>query len=240
MTGRMIFRLLAVTWVTTSCGGLRLRNLEGMVAPAPAPRRTARVLPRNPVGSALFMLLFTAGLYVVEAFDVVSGHVLDREYGILPLEADGLDGVLFAPLLHVSWTHLMANTVPFLVFGFLAMAGGIRQFVAVTATIWVLGGLGVWLTGDIGLPPGVEPVHIGASGVIFGWLVFLLTRGFFARSGLQILLAVGLFFVWGGILFGVLPGQPGVSWQAHLFGALAGLVAARLAARADRRAALPA
>jgi membrane associated rhomboid family serine protease len=215
-----------------------MRNLEGMVAPAPVPRRTARVLPRNPLGSALFMLLLTAALYVIEAADIVAGHALDHEYGIEPLEVDGLDGVLFAPLLHGSWAHLMGNTVPFLVLGFLALAGGIRQFVVVTATIWILGGLGVWLTGDIGIPPGYEPVHIGASGVIFGWLVFLLTRGFFARSGLQILLAVGLFFVWGGILFGVLPGQPGISWQAHLFGALAGLLAARMVARADRRAAL--
>jgi membrane associated rhomboid family serine protease len=208
-----------------------MRSLEGMVAPAPVPRRTARVLPRTPVSSALFILLFTAGLYVVEAFDVVSGSMLDRNYGIEPLEVDGLDGVLFAPLLHADWAHLAANTVPFLVLGFLAMAGGVRQFVVVTATIWILGGLGVWLTGGYG-----SGYHIGASGLIFGWLVFLLTRGFFARSGLQILLAVGLFLVWGGILFGVLPGQPGVSWQAHLFGALAGLLAARLAARADRRA----
>src|SRR5690606_20788923 len=132
--------------------------------------------------------------------------------------------------------HLLGNTVPFLVFGFLAMAGGFRQFVVVTATIWILSGIGVWLTGDIGMPPGAESVHIGASGVIFGWLVFLLTRGFFARSALQILMAVGLFLVWGGILLGVLPGQPGVSWQAHLFGALAGLLAARMVARADRAA----
>ena len=215
-----------------------MRSLDGMVAPAPVPRRTARVLPRNPVSSALFMVLFTAGLYVVEAFDIVRGGTLDHEYGIRPLEVDGLDGVLFAPLLHGTWAHLLGNTVPFLVLGFLAMAGGIRQFVVVTATIWILGGLGVWLTGDIGAPAGYEPVHIGASGVIFGWLVFLLTRGFFARSGLQILMAVGLFLVWGGILFGVLPGQPGISWQAHLFGALAGLLAARLVARADRRGAV--
>jgi membrane associated rhomboid family serine protease len=191
------------------------------------------VLPRAPIRSALFMLVLTAGLYVIEAVDIVSGGALDRNYGIEPLQVDGLDGVLFAPLLHGNWAHLIGNTVPFLVLGFLAMAGGIRQFVVVTATIWVLGGLGVWLTGGNG-------IHIGASGLIFGWLVFLLTRGFFARSGLQILLAVGLFFVWGGILFGVLPGQPGISWQAHLFGALAGLLAARLVAGADRRAVRPA
>jgi membrane associated rhomboid family serine protease len=206
-----------------------MRSLEGMVAPAPAPRRTARVLPRAPIRSALFMLVLTGGLYVIEMVDIVSGGALDRNYGIEPLQVDGLDGVVFAPLLHGNWAHLIGNTVPFLVLGFLAMAGGIRQFVVVTATIWLLGGLGVWLTGGNG-------IHIGASGLIFGWLVFLLTRGFFARSGLQILLAVGLFFVWGGILFGVLPGQPGISWQAHLFGALAGLLAARLVVGADRRA----
>jgi membrane associated rhomboid family serine protease len=206
-----------------------------MVAPAPARRRSiARVLPPTPVRSALFMLLFTGGLYVAEAVDTVTGGSLDRN-GIEPLELDGLDGVLWAPLLHDGWPHLMANTVPFLVLGFLAMAGGFRQFLLVTATIWVLGGLGVWLTGDIGTTGG-DVYHIGASGLIFGWLVFLLTRGFFARSGLQILLAVGLFFVWGGTLLGVLPGQPGISWQAHLFGALAGLLAAWIVARADRRA----
>jgi len=206
-----------------------------MAAPAPAPRRPiARVLPRTPLRSALFMLVLTAGLYVIETVDVVTGEALEPS-GIEPLQLDGLDGVLWAPLLHDDWAHVVANTVPFLVFGFLAMAGGIRQFLVVTATIWVLGGLGVWLTGGIGdFAPGTTIVHIGASGLVFGWLVFLLTRGFFARSGLQILLAVGLFLVWGGILFGVLPGQPGVSWQAHLFGALAGLLAARMVASADR------
>ncbi len=204
-----------------------------MVVPAPEPRRINRVLPRSPLRSALFMLVVTAGLYVIEAVDTASGGRLERDGGIEPLEVDGLDGVLWSPLLHGNWAHLIANTVPFLVLGFLAMAGGFRQFALVTATIWLLGGLGVWLTGGSGY-------HIGASGLIFGWLVFLLTRGFFARSGLQILLAVGLFFVWGGVLFGVLPGQPGVSWQAHLFGAVAGLLAARLVARADRRPVRPA
>jgi membrane associated rhomboid family serine protease len=207
-----------------------MRSLDGMVASAYVRRPTARVLPRAPIRSALLMLLLTAGLYVIEVADIASGERLELEGGIRPLALDGLDGVLWSPLLHDDFAHLMANTVPFLVFGFLAMAGGIRQFLVVTATIWLLGGIGVWLTGGDGY-------HIGASGLIFGWLVFLLTRGFFARSGLQILLAVGLFFVWGGILFGVLPGQPGVSWQAHLFGALAGLLAARLVARSDRRAA---
>jgi len=109
------------------------------------------------------------------------------------------------------------------------MAGGIAQWFAVTATIWVLSGVGVWLVGPS------NTSTIGASGLIFGWLVFLLVRGFFARSLRQIALAVVLFAIWGGVLLGVLPGAPEVSWQGHLFGALAGLLCAALVAKADRR-----
>jgi len=174
------------------------------------------------------MVLFTGLLYVVEFADLATGEQLERN-GIVPRVLDGLDGVLWAPLLHDDWTHLGVNTLPFLLFGFLALAGGIGQFVAVTAMIWVLGGLGVWLVG----PAGAN--HIGASGVIFGWLAFLLLRGFYARSAGQITLAVFLFLFWGGMLLGVLPGDPNVSWQGHLFGALAGVFAARLVGRADRR-----
>lgn len=179
--------------------------------------------------AAVTMAVFTFMLYVIEVVDLSTDHLLDREGGIISRNVDHLDGVLFSPLLHASWDHLMANTVPFLIFGFLAMAGGARQFIAVTATIWLLGGLGVWLLG----PSDVST--IGASGVIFGWLVFLLVRGFFARSAKQILLAAVVFFFWGGVLWGVLPSSPRVSWQAHLFGALAGLFAAWMVARADRR-----
>lgn len=199
-----------------------------MVAPAPAPRRSiARVLPPSPAAAAVTMLAFTALLYVIEAVDQVTGGGLDND-GILSRNLDGLWGILWAPLLHHGWGHLLGNTVPFLVFGFLAMAGGIRQWTLVTATIWLISGLGVWLTG----PDNTST--IGASGVIFGWLVFLLARGFFARSARQIGLAIVLFAVWGSVLFGVIPGQPGISWQAHLFGALAGLLAASVVARADR------
>jgi membrane associated rhomboid family serine protease len=186
------------------------------------------VLPPAPVRSLFLMLVFTGVLYIAEFVDQLTALRLDDD-GIVPRTLDGLDGILWAPLLHAGWPHLLANTVPFLVFGFLAMAGGFRQFVVVTAMIWLLGGLGVWLIGP------ANTSTIGASGLIFGWLVFLLARGFFARSGRQILLAVALFVIWGGILFGILPGQAGISWQAHLFGAVAGLLAARLVAGADRR-----
>ena len=199
------------------------------MVPVSAPRRSiARVLPAAPFRAMVTMLLFTGVLYGVEFADQVTGNSLDDD-GIIARRVDGLDGILWAPLLHAGWAHLIANTLPFLIFGFLAMAGGIRQFLVVTGLIWVISGLGVWLTAPDG------SVTVGASGIIFGWLVFLLARGFFARSGRQILLAVVLFFFWGGILLGVLPGQANISWQGHLFGALAGLLAARLVASADRR-----
>jgi membrane associated rhomboid family serine protease len=204
------------------------RSLGGMVAPAPAPRRSvARVLPPHPVPAAIVMVAFTALLYVIELFDQLTRGSLDY-HGIYSRSIPGLAGILWAPLLHGGWPHLLANTVPFLVFGFLAMAGGMLQWVAVTATIWLVSGLGVWLVG-----PG-DTSTIGASGVIFGWMVFLLARGFFARSLRQIALAVVLFAIWGSVLLGVLPGSPQVSWQGHLFGALAGLLCALLVARADR------
>lgn len=200
-----------------------------MTAPYPPPRRsTARVLPRSPLLALLGMGLFTALLYVIEGVDEASGDALQAN-GIVPRMLDGLDGVLWAPLLHDDWAHLAANTLPFLIFGFLVLANGLGQFVAVTATVWVLGGLAVWLLGP------ADTNHIGASGVIFGWLAFLLVRGFYARSPGQITLAVFLFLFYGGLLFGVLPGQPDVSWQGHLFGALAGVLAARMAAPMDRR-----
>ena len=201
-----------------------------MTAPAPAtPRRLNPVLPPHPVSAALTMLVFTAALYVVEVLDLASGSELEYEGGIISRKVDGLDGILFSPLLHGGWGHLWANTVPFLVFGFLAMAGGIGQFVMVTATIWLLGGAAVWAFGPD------DAYTIGASGVIFGWLAFLLARGVFARSGKQIAVAAVLLFFWGGLLWGVLPGQADVSWQSHLFGALAGILAARVVTRAPRR-----
>ena len=183
-----------------------------------------RVFPARPLQALATILSFTAMLWVIELYDQLTGEWLDAD-GIVPRSWDGLDGILWAPLLHGGFAHLAANTLPFVVLGFLVLANGVGRFVLVTAVIWVLAGLGVWLTAPYG------SVTVGMSGVIFGWLTYLLVRGFFARSGTQILLAVVVFFLWGGILLGVLPGQEGVSWQGHLSGALAGVFAAWLVAR---------
>ncbi|MEV0086800.1 rhomboid family intramembrane serine protease [Saccharopolyspora sp. NPDC050642] len=186
------------------------------------------MLPQNPLRAAVGMLVAVAALYGIEFYDVATPASSLDAYGIEPRDVDGLGGIVWAPLLHAGWGHLWANTLPFLVLGWLVLAGGLRQFIAVTATVWIVGGIGTWLVGAPG-------VHVGASGVIFGWMVYLLLRGFFQRSFAQILVAVVLFFYWGGMLWGVLPGQPGISWEGHLFGALGGVLAAWLVARSTRR-----
>src|SRR5271165_2662190 len=95
------------------------------------------------------ILTFVALLYLIELIDQLTGHSLDAN-GIRPLEADGLWGVIFAPVLHANWQHLMANTVPLLVLGFLMTLAGVSRFVWATVIVWVLGGFGTWLIGNVG------------------------------------------------------------------------------------------
>ncbi|ALG07175.1 rhomboid family intramembrane serine protease [Kibdelosporangium phytohabitans] len=192
-----------------------------------APGPVNRVVPPNPKQAALVVLGFTALMYLVELVDLILPVSLDR-WGIVARSWSGLDGVIWAPLLHDGWTHLFSNTLPVLLFGFLAMAGGLGQWVAVTVTIWLVSGLGVWLTAPS------DVITVGASGIAFGWLAFLLVRGIFSRSPKQLAVAFVLFLYWGSTLLGVLPGNPQISWQGHLFGALAGVLTAWLTTRANR------
>ncbi|MBP2476743.1 membrane associated rhomboid family serine protease [Crossiella equi] len=210
-----------------------LGGVQPLPVPTPPRDDSGRILPARPKQAAIVLLGFTALLYVLELVDALSGHALDTG-GIIPRSLSGLDGILWGPLLHYGWDHLAANTVPLLVLGFLCFAGGLRQFVAVTAVVWVVGGIGTWLIGSSGT------IHAGASGLIFGWLTYLLVRGVFLRRPLPILLAVVLFFFYGATLWGVLPGTPGVSWEGHLSGALGGVLAGWLVGRASRRAGTPA
>ncbi|AWB92408.1 rhomboid family intramembrane serine protease [Aeromicrobium chenweiae] len=168
-------------------------------------------------------------LYAVEIVDVATSEHLERN-GVHPRSLDGLDGILFAPLLHDNWAHLIGNTVPLLALGFLLGLSGVRTWLQVTATVWLVGGAGVWLIGSSGTN------HIGASGIVFGWLTYLIVRGVFNRSLGQILVGLGVLVIYGSVLWGVLPGRPGVSWEGHLFGAVGGALAAwLLASRTPRR-----
>ena len=170
---------------------------------------------------------FVALLWVLEVVDSATGHPLDA-YGVQPRSEEGLVGVLVAPVLHFGFDHLVSNTVPVLVLGFLTLATGIARGLAATAIIWVVGGLGVWLFAQPG------STHAGASVLIFGWIVFLVVRGFLNRHPTEILIGVAVFLLYSGTLLGVLPGQPGISWQGHLFGAIGGGLAAWWLGRLDR------
>jgi len=186
------------------------------------------------------IISFVVVLYVVEIIDQLSNNRLDQD-GIRPLETDGLWGILWAPFLHGGWDHLFANTVPALVLGFLVGLTGLGRFLSATAIIWILGGLGTWLIGNIGIQCPYVGVtcgsnHIGASGLIFGWLTFLIVFGFFTRQLWQIVVGVVVFFVYGSVLLGVFPGTLGVSWQGHLSGAIAGVVAAYVLSGRERKA----
>lgn len=160
-------------------------------------------------------------MWALEFVDLFLGGALNQ-FGIVPRNIVGLRGILFAPLLHGGFPHLISNMVPFVVLGWLVMLRRTSDFFVVTAIAMLIGGLGTWL---IGSP---YSVHIGASGVIFGYLGFLLLRGYFERSVTAILFSLVVGFLYGGILWGVLPGQYGISWEGHLFGFLGGVLAARL------------
>ncbi len=172
---------------------------------------------------------------LVEVVNSVASNRLTNDYGIVSRSLPGLIGVLTAPLLHVSWPHLLSNLVPLLIFGFLILFGGVRQFIAVTVLVWLLAGLGVWLVGP------AHTVTVGASGLVFGWLAYLVTRGVFTRSIGQIAVGLVLLVIWGGVFWtGIVKVAVAdisqavtISWQGHLFGAIGGVLAAFLVARSD-------
>ncbi|NET32309.1 MAG: rhomboid family intramembrane serine protease [Cyanothece sp. SIO1E1] len=167
---------------------------------------------------------FAALLWGLEIVDLLLGGALNR-FGIRPRSLDGLWGILWAPLLHGNFGHLMANTVPLLVLGWFVMLRETTDFFVVTLITMVVGGLGTWLLGH------PNSIHIGASGLVFGYFGFLLLRGYFERSIVSMIFSAVVMFLYGGLLWGVLPSQPGISWEGHLFGFLGGILAARLLAR---------
>ena len=176
---------------------------------------------------ALGALLGVAGvLWAVFLLTLLAGSQVYYLLGNIPRRIEGLDGIVFSPLLHADVNHLASNTLPLVVLGFLVFLESARRFVAVLALSWLVSGIGVWLTG--------QGLTVGASGVVFGFLAYLLVRGFYNRSWRQVLLAVVIFLFYGSVLLGLLPtAGAGVSWQAHLFGAAGGVLAAVLM-RKDR------
>lgn len=172
------------------------------------------------------VLVLLAVMWVAELVDAILPLALDQ-WGVQGRTASGLVGVVVSPFLHAGFGHLVANTVPFLVLGVLVAWRSRERFWAVLAMITVVGGLGVWLLTS------PATITIGASGVVFGMAAYLVTAGVLTRHWLDIAIAVGVVLVYGTMFAGVLPfGVPsGVSWLAHLTGALAGIWAAFTFAR---------
>jgi membrane associated rhomboid family serine protease len=176
----------------------------------------------GPDRAAALKLVFAmvAVMWVAETIDfVLAGHPLDA-YGIHPRDAAGLLEIVSAPFLHVGFGHLISNTVPFLAMGAAIALGGLARVALVTIIVAAVSGLGVWLVAP------ANEVHLGASGVVFGYASYLVTRGVLSRRLTELAVGVIVLGVWGiGLLQGLLPHER-ISWQGHLFGAIGGVVAA--------------
>ncbi len=159
-------------------------------------------------------------LWAITLINHVTGYSFNQ-FGIYPREPWGLIGIGSWVLLHGDLTHLIVNTTPLLFLGFFVAVRGPRLFLKITATVWIVAGMAVWLLAR-------PAVHLGASGLVFGYFGFLLAIAIYERSLLDLTVASVAMFYYGGLLFGILPGPAFVSFESHLFGLMAGVLAARL------------
>lgn len=180
-----------------------------------APRRLGADRERG----LIFVAAMAALMWIAELVDTALGGDLDR-YGIEPHDGDGLIGIATAPFLHAGFGHLIGNTIPFVVLGAAIALSGLARIVWATVIIAVVAGLGTWLVA----PSGTD--HIGASGIVFGYATYLVTRAVVSRSLVHLLIGAFVLAVYGStLLFGLVP-RDGISWQGHLFGGIGGVVAA--------------
>jgi membrane associated rhomboid family serine protease len=199
------------------------------VTARPAQRSSAREQREN----GLIAVVVLAGLmWLVEVIDLIAGGELDQ-YGIEPRDAEGLRGIVASPFLHDGFGHLAGNTVPFLLMGFVIALSGVIRLLLVTAVVALVGGLGTWLVAP------EATIHIGASGIVFGYATYLISRGLFDRDLMEIGIGLVVGVVFGGALLAGLEPQQGVSWQGHLFGGIGGVLAAWILARRRRPAQPP-
>ena len=178
----------------------------------------------------VLLLGFVAVIWVVEFVNLFTGHALDQ-YGTFPRTVQGLRGIALGPFIHGSMGHVLANTPPLLILGGLSAVRGREAFPWVSLFIIVAGGAGVWAVGRSAL-------HIGASGLVFGYFGYLVGRGWYDKSILSILVAVAVIVVFSwGMLMGILPTGGIVSWEGHLCGLLAGVLVASMTRRGRDRTA---
>jgi membrane associated rhomboid family serine protease len=181
---------------------------------------------RNTVLKEFKILIVAVTIFwVVEIADQLVFHGSLDNYGIQPHSIIGLRGIVFAPFLHGGFPHLIANTIPFITLGWLTMIQATSDFYIASIMSAVIGGAGVWLFGSS------QSVHIGASILIYGYLGFLLLRGYFQKNFPSIALSIFVAIAYGGFIAGVFPSQMGISWQGHLFGFIGGAIAAKMVAQ---------
>jgi membrane associated rhomboid family serine protease len=185
---------------------------------------TTSVSPRGRVQREGIQLVVgvAAVMWVIEVINTLDSNHLNREGGIHPRSVSHLWEILTAPFLHASFAHLIGNTIPFVVMGVIIALRGAIRVAAVTAIVILIGGLGTWL---------IAPAHsvtFGASGIVFGYATYLLARGIFNRSALELLTGAVVAALFGSALLASLVPQPGISWQGHLCGGIAGVIAAYL------------
>jgi membrane associated rhomboid family serine protease len=193
------------------------------VSPKPTVRRRALAARQSAEGLSLLVGI-VAIMWIVEVVNSVDSYRLDTDGGIIPRDVDRVWAIFTSPFLHAGWQHLIDKTIPFVFMGVIIALRGAAKLALVTLIVILVGGLGTWLIA----PAGTETV--GASGVVFGYATYLFTRGLFERSALQIFTGVIVGVVWGGALLSSIVPHAGVSWQAHVCGAIGGVVAAWLLA----------
>lgn len=139
-------------------------------------------------------------------------------YGILPRQWDRIYGVLFWPFLHANLSHIGNNTVTLVIFGaIISLRNSSREFLILSFMITLYAGLGVWLLGR-------PELHVGASGLVFGYFGYIMTRGIYDGRISSILISTAVMLLFGGMIWGILPTDAQISWEGHLFGFLSGVV----------------
>lgn len=178
-------------------------------------KRKMPISKRAPINQQLLLIITLCGcLAAIEVINVITGRMLNG-YGLIPRDLQFLSGILTAPFLHGSISHFASNIVPFAVFSLLMMQYGRSAYLRLSLAIIVSTGVMVWLFGRSAL-------HIGASGVVFGYFGFLVVAGFRSQQIKHLAISIFVAVAYGSLIWGVLPGAPGVSFESHLFGALSG------------------
>jgi membrane associated rhomboid family serine protease len=181
--------------------------------------------PLNHKQHIQFVLAIFVLFSVIEVINLLTGRMLSQ-LGTIPRYVPGLKGILLGPFVHGSLQHYFSNIVPLCIFSYLLLQYGLKRFLHITLWIMLVTGLLVWLFAR-------PATHIGVSGVIYGYFGYLVLAGFLSGRFKLIVISLLVAFFYGGLIFGILPSTPFVSWESHLFGFIAGLAGAKLWAKSS-------